>query len=651
MDFGAAVVGVLAGVLTGLIPGIHVNTITALLLISSAGIAAFGIDYNALLVFTCALAISHTFFDVIPGLFLGVPGDETFTLLPGHRLVKQGEGILAVKLSVLGSIGGLMLGILVASTLIALQIFGSVSFGALTRWLTDWMFWILASVSLILIVSDKNIFWSSFVFLISGSLGIAVMGSPMIEGGSDAPINALFPSLAGLFGIAGLVYAIVTTDLDSPPISLSEKTSFDKAMISGSSLKGGVAGFVVGLLPGLGAANAATLLLLIEERLGKKRDKNFEDKSYLLTTSSLNTSEALFSIAALYLIEKSRSGASIAVDKILGGHIGTADLINILTTMLVAGMLAGLIMWFSGRRLSILVNRMNVTGLNWSVIGFLVALTYMFLGMGGLVILMAATVVGLLPMSTGVRRAQLMGFFLVPTMLFYSGYQMDLVDFLSIEARSSQSSSSISLTEIFSSLALSLFLGVLIYYLSVQYERTLAGYRSIALCLVLATMITGSLTLAGKAYPRINRIPQGTEKSTEFFEGKVTRVIDGDTLEIGSLGRRYRIRLHGVDAPELSQPHGNASKDWLNENFNKAEIEWQSVGVDLYGRRLGIVYKDKNSVNRELVANGYAWVYPGTKIDFERLKAAEDAAFSKRVGLWGKQNPVAPWIWRKESHR
>ena len=151
-----------------------------------------------------------------------------------------------------------------------------------------------------------------------------------------------------------------------------------------------------------------------------------------------------------------------------------------------------------------------------------------------------------------------------------------------------------------------------------------------------------------------------TDVSTEgvtvsFFDKtetvNVTRVIDGDTLEIGSLGRRYRIRLHGVDAPELSQPHGNASKDWLNENFNKAEIEWQSVGVDLYGRRLGIVYKDKNSVNRELVANGYAWVYPGTKIDFERLKAAEDAAFSKRVGLWGKQNPVAPWIWRKESHR
>ncbi len=116
----ATVFGALAGIVTGLVPGIHVNTVTALLLASGASCASLGLEYSALLAFTCALAISHTFFDVVPGLFLGVPGDETFALLPGHRLVRQGKGILAIRLSVAGSALGLAVGIAVVAGLVTL---------------------------------------------------------------------------------------------------------------------------------------------------------------------------------------------------------------------------------------------------------------------------------------------------------------------------------------------------------------------------------------------------------------------------------------------------------------------------------------------------------------------------------------------------
>ena len=94
------------------------------------------------------------------------------------------------------------------------------------------------------------------------------------------------------------------------------------------------------------------------------------------------------------------------------------------------------------------MHRVDSTGLNWGVVAFLTVLTYALLGVGGLAILAAATAVGSVPLHFGVRRAQLMGFFLVPVMLFYSGYQEQLVDWLSIGQRTAPLLPTITLTGI-----------------------------------------------------------------------------------------------------------------------------------------------------------------------------------------------------------
>ena len=432
----AALLGALAGVVTGLIPGIHVNTVTALLLASSAGLAALGLEYPAFLAFTCALAISHTFFDVIPGLFLGIPGDEAFAQLPGHRLVKEGEGEAAIRLSVAGSAMGLVLGVAV---MVVAPLAGVIA--GLESWVRPVMFFVLAGISGTLILTDRRKGWSLFTFLASGLLGVAVFGSPLVAGGSDAPVNALFPSLAGLFGVAGLLFAIGTTAPGGRiPVSTRKSLGLSRPRIAASGGIGGAAGLLVGLLPGLGAANAATLLLLLEERLPwRKRPRGSPEpadaRSYLVTTSSLNTSEALFAIAALYVIQRSRSGASIAVEQILGGDVSRGDLLAMAAAMAIAGAVAASIMWRGGPRFASAFGAVNETGLNWGVVTFLIVLTSMLLGLGGLAILVAATAVGMIPLLAGVRRAQLMGFFLVPAMLFFSGIQGSLVALLPIEQR------------------------------------------------------------------------------------------------------------------------------------------------------------------------------------------------------------------------
>lgn len=657
MVIAASLLGALAGIVTGLVPGIHVNTVTALLLASSASCASLGIEYSALLAFTCALAISHTFFDVVPGLFLGVPGDESFALLPGHRLVRQGHGTLALRLSVAGSALGLAIGLVVVA---ALLLFGNL-IGAAEEAIGRWMFFVLAGVSLVLIVSDSPRGWSLVVFLASGLLGVAVFGSPLVAGGLDAPVNALFPALAGLFGVAGLLFAIATTSAGEPPPPPDVPANPSAQGVAWPGLRGGLAGLLVGVLPGLGAANAATLLLLLEGWFGRRGDRNAQDRAYLVTTSSLNTSEALFAIAALYLIGRSRSGASIAVEQILGGIVSPADLGWIALFMIAAGIVAAVIMWRTGAAFAARFQSVDQTGLNWGVVAFLTVLTLLLLGAGGLVILICATAVGLIPLLFGVRRAQLMGFFLVPTMLFYSGYQVTLVDWLSLEQRTAPLLPSITLGGIALALLASVAGALVVYHLAGRIggdavrpahgDGSLPQFSRVGRIVGAATGAAMAAVLLfalfGGAYPPDDVGSFATLTPPSRTDGRIERVIDGDTADVASACRRFRVRFSGVDAPELGRPAGDRARDWVQATFEDRPVRWSAVGVDAYGRFLGnLELPDGTSVNQEIIRQGYAQPFGGQSAEPSRSGEAGPPPSAPSTSRPAAPEPVTdrlPW--------
>ena len=70
------------------------------------------------------------------------------------------------------------------------------------------------------------------------------------------------------------------------------------------------------------------------------------------------------------------------------------------------------------------------------------------------------------------------------------------------------------------------------------------------------------------------------------------------------------------------------------------------VTVDRYGRIVGRVYVDGLDVNRELVAQGYAWVYRNYSNDAELLRLEAEAK-QKGLGLWADPIPIPPWEWRR----
>ena len=103
----AIYIGCLLGVVTGLVPGVHINLVAAMLLSASPFLLQLisPITLGALIV---AMSIAHTFLDFIPSIYLGVSNDDTaMGVLPGHKMLLSGMAHEAVKLTVIGGIFGL----------------------------------------------------------------------------------------------------------------------------------------------------------------------------------------------------------------------------------------------------------------------------------------------------------------------------------------------------------------------------------------------------------------------------------------------------------------------------------------------------------------------------------------------------------------
>jgi endonuclease YncB( thermonuclease family) len=132
------------------------------------------------------------------------------------------------------------------------------------------------------------------------------------------------------------------------------------------------------------------------------------------------------------------------------------------------------------------------------------------------------------------------------------------------------------------------------------------------------------------------------------IHGRVVSVTDGDTIKVLSAkNTQTTIRLDGVDAPEKSQPFGGASKKALAKKIADRDVLVLSKEKDRYGRTIGVVMLDGRNINREMVAEGYAWAYLKYLTDQRLIELESEAKASKR-GLWALQpdQVQAPWEWR-----
>ncbi|MHC9542323.1 MAG: thermonuclease family protein [Vulcanimicrobiota bacterium] len=131
----------------------------------------------------------------------------------------------------------------------------------------------------------------------------------------------------------------------------------------------------------------------------------------------------------------------------------------------------------------------------------------------------------------------------------------------------------------------------------------------------------------------------------ESFTGKCVGVSDGDTVTVLNKKVQVRVRLEGIDAPELHQDFGRKAKQFTSALVFGKAVTINVVTIDRYGRTVGRVIVNGKDVSLELVKAGLAWHYTHYSSDPILAKAEKDARAGKK-GLWSMRNPVAPWDYR-----
>ena len=144
------------------------------------------------------------------------------------------------------------------------------------------------------------------------------------------------------------------------------------------------------------------------------------------------------------------------------------------------------------------------------------------------------------------------------------------------------------------------------------------------------------------------------------FTAKVQRVVDGDTVHVeDETGKKFKVRLTGIDAPEQNQPYGLASTYHLRELLLNKFVLLESkpkkgkpYSVDRYKRVLAKIVLNGIDINLSQVLSGYAWHFKRyqnqqSRSDRELYSQAELHAKKNNLGLWREKKPIAPWKWRK----
>lgn len=147
--------------------------------------------------------------------------------------------------------------------------------------------------------------------------------------------------------------------------------------------------------------------------------------------------------------------------------------------------------------------------------------------------------------------------------------------------------------------------------------------------------------------------PAAAVKAASLF-GKVIEVNSGDMITISNLNRPVRVRLLGIDAPEMDQAFGDVAKKHLADLVYDKSVLVEYAGIAGDHSLNGRVLLEGADIGAQMIRDGAAWVDPGNEqrlsaTDREVYQRSEDAARSERRGLWQEEYPIAPWEFAKAA--
>ena len=340
------------------------------------------------------MAVTHTFLDSIPSTYLGVPENEkVISALPAQQLLLQGRGYEAVALTTKGSLYGAIVMILLAPILIKIlpNFYSHITWAIPT---------IILFCAIILIIEEKKKKEAIITFFFAAALGCLTLTLPTSK-------DPLLPLFSGLFGVSTLL--MTCKEKPHLPPQTMQKEKSNRKETTKTLTAATIAGLLAGTLPGIGNAQIATLAAALQ--------KEQTQRQYLVLTGALGTAIMVLSFITLYSLQKARNGAVVAIAELLPAineDLLVFAAITIVSTAIIA---TGITLWCA-KRASTWIQKVNYQTLSKVTIGGIILLTLLVAGSIGIIILITATAIGILPQKYGVARSHLMACLIVPTVFY-----------------------------------------------------------------------------------------------------------------------------------------------------------------------------------------------------------------------------------------
>jgi len=391
----AIVLGLCAGTITGMVPGLHVNTLG----VGMLAIAPFILEYFgplAAAAFLIAMATVHTFVDAIPSLFLGAPDPAmALSVLPGHDMLNKGLGYRALKLTVIGGLGTFI--ICVASLPLLFLILKPVE--PVLKSILPFILLFLVVVFIYREGNTRQRIWAAIVFILAGVLGLLTLNHLNIAQG-------LFPMLAGLFGISALLIAM-QRQCSIPPQATEADVSFIQHIPN--YLRAAISSLFVSVLPAVGASQAAYM--------AKGFQRSSDKEGFLVTIGGINTAAVVFTLSALILLGKTRTGIMVVLKEFL--ELDRASFIALIFVSIGAAIFGAVVALRIGKWFIKNMEKINYRKISLGIIILVSSLVALISGFLGLLILIVATAIGLLAPLAGVRRIHAMGCLVLVVLIQY----------------------------------------------------------------------------------------------------------------------------------------------------------------------------------------------------------------------------------------
>lgn len=379
-----ALLGVLIGAFTGIVPGIHPNTVifTSLPIYLSTGI-----DFLSYAALISGLSVSHTFHDFLPSIYLQAPDANTaLSTMPGAEKAAIGKGPEAFHSTLLGGITSVAMLIVL---LPILRLFLSDFYSSIR----PFMAYIVAFFLFFLVFREKS---KEAVLTagLSGILGILALNSGV--GGQFI----LMPVFAGLFAVPA-VSSSLSRNFHLPEQKLSSEFKGKRG-----GLAGVLAGLIAGTVPGVGAAGSTTFLSPLME----------DQDDFLAGMGAVNTTDIIVSFLAILLIGKARSGAAVALQS-----ISTPVRSEIYLLIGISIFCAGLSALLALRTEKVFLKALRAIEfqkISILVLGVLLVPAFFLTGWFGVLTLITASGIGFYSLRNSCR-ACCMAVLLIPSILFF----------------------------------------------------------------------------------------------------------------------------------------------------------------------------------------------------------------------------------------